>query len=150
MTRSAAKDKSWRRLCGIDAWALRQQLDQLVWVSGGPGIYAMIDKYPADLPVQPIFDRLLGHYLGRRRGMTLFSRLVPGQYIPPHRDGHDGHCKVRIHVPLSTNPACVFVVGGDAFHMAVGSAYVIDPTEVHSAVNGGASDRVHLIFNAVG
>ena len=110
----------------------------------------MIEAYPGDLPVQRIFEVCMALYPGRRRGMTLFSRLVPGQVIPEHLDGHDGHCHTRFHVPLTTNPACVFVVDGEAFHMAVGSAYVIDPTKLHSVANGGTTDRIHLIFNAVG
>ena len=81
--------------------------------------------------------------------MTVLSRLVPHQHIEPHRDGHDGHCEARIHVPLTTNTGAVFIVGHEAFHMEVGMAYVIDPREIHAVANGGKADRVHLIFNAV-
>ncbi len=145
--------RAWRRLGPIDAAPLIEVLDDLVWRAGGsgrPGQFAMIDAFPPRVAeaAGPIFEHCLGLVQAGRRGMTLLSRLVPGQVIDPHRDGHDGHCKVRVHVPLTTNPACVFINKGDAFHMEVGSAYVIDPTELHSAVNGGASDRIHLIFNA--
>ena len=134
----------------LDPSPLVAVLGDLEWVSGGPGIYAMISDFPPWVleVAEPIFGVCLARFPGRHRGMTLLSRLVPGQYIHPHQDRHDSHCESRIHVPLSTNPACVFVSDGKAFHMRVGEAHVINPGLIHTTANGGATDRVHLIFNA--
>ncbi len=135
----------------VDISGLLEALTKLVWVPGGdgPGQYAMIKRFSPEVEASaaPIIDECLASFPARRRGMTLFSRLIPGQYIAPHTDGHDDHCNTRIHVPLTTNPACVFVNNRSAFHMKPGWAYVINPCLEHLAINGGETDRIHLIFN---
>lgn len=60
----------------------------------------------------------------------------------------------RIHVPLETNPECVFrswSLDGrpDRVHMAPGGVYYLDTRKPHTAVNGGAAARVHLVGDAV-
>jgi hypothetical protein len=55
----------------------------------------------------------------------------------------------RVHVPLLSNDRAVFTTEGQDHTMRVGWAYLIDPTKEHSAFNGGKTDRVHLLFNAV-
>ena len=77
----------------------------------------------------------------------MLSKLIPGQLIEDHRDNHDGRCRIRIHVPLKTNPNAIFRVETHTTHMAIGHAYQIDPTQLHSTWNHGDEDRIHLIFN---
>lgn len=142
-----------RLLCPVDVSAFILHLSTLPWLPGGSdpraGQYAML-SWPLPLPgVEPFIAAILGqHFPGRRRGVAFLSRLIPGQRIDPHVDGHD-HCDTRVHVPLATNPLAVFITGGVEHHLEVGWAYVIDPSREHSVVNGGRTDRVHLIFNAV-
>ena len=133
-----------RRVCEIDVSALIASLHLLDWKGG---TFAMIEHWPSAMPVEPVFEMVEREYPRRHRGMTRFSRMIPGQFIEPHQDGHDGHCKVRIHVPLTTNPGVAFVSGGQAFHMAVGWIWEIDPSLVHCVANSGNTDRVHLFFN---
>lgn len=139
-----------RRVCAVDVSELEAALGHLHWLPGGdPGEFAMIDRWPAEMPVEPVFAAVLEQYPGRRRGMTCFSKLTPGQFIEPHFDRHDNHCQTRVHVPITTNPSCVFVEGKLAFHMAAGWAWEIDPTIPHCTGNAGETDRVHLFMNVV-
>ncbi len=143
---------AWRWVDEVDVAPLIAALGQLVWLPGGSGReheFAMLDKWPSTFPVEPIFERMMAHYPGRYRGNTLISKMVPGQRIEDHRDHHEGGCRIRIHVPLTTNLDAIFTIAGESFHMDVGHAYEIDPNEVHSVFNGGDTDRIHLIFNAV-
>ncbi len=130
----------------VDVGPAVAALDGLEWPSGGPGIYAMIGA-PAGFPLAGILDQALK--ADERPGMTLLSRVVPGQAIPMHTDGHDNHCRRRIHVPLLTNQHCWFFTGDERTHMRVGCVYEIDPTRPHGVANLGDSDRIHLIFNVL-
>lgn len=87
---------------------------------------------------------------GGKAGVTLASRLVPGQVIPTHTDHHDNNCTRRVHVPLKTNPRAFFLTQDGQFHMELGKAYVINPAMPHGVVNEGEEDRIHLMFNVVG
>ena len=139
-----------RRVCPIDVSKIIESLPLLNWKpAGDPGTFAMIEHWSQELPTEPVFDVVLAQYPGRRRGMTCFSKLVSGQFIEPHSDHHDSECTARIHVPIVTNPGCVFIEDKYVFHMAVGWVWEIDPTLPHSTANGGDSDRIHLFFNAV-
>lgn len=140
-----------RRLVPVYAAPALPWLARLEWkpAGGRPGCWAMLDVWPAGMPLAPIFDAVAPMFPARRRSKTMLSRLVPGQVIEPHRDYHEGRNRVRIHVPLLTNPAALFTCGGETVHMAAGWAWEIDPTEEHGVVNGGATDRVHLFWNQV-
>lgn len=139
-----------KRVCQVDVSGLVSALRLLHWKPAGDlGTFAMVDRWPKDVPTEPVFETVLAEYPGYRRGMTCFSRLVPGQFIEPHFDRHNNHCPIRVHVPILSNPSCIFVEGKCAFRMAPGWAWEINPTIPHCVANGGDSDRIHLFFNVV-
>jgi hypothetical protein len=52
----------------------------------------------------------------------------------------------RLHVPIHTNPGCLFVVNHHCTHLpADGSVYFTDTRGYHTALNGGDTPRVHLV-----
>ncbi len=52
----------------------------------------------------------------------------------------------RIHIPIVTNPGSLFVVNHHCTHLpADGSTYFTDTRAYHTAINGGESQRVHLV-----
>lgn len=52
----------------------------------------------------------------------------------------------RIHIPIVSNPGCVFIVNHHATHLpADGSVYFTDTRGYHTALNGGDVNRVHLV-----
>jgi hypothetical protein len=57
----------------------------------------------------------------------------------------------RLHVPIHTNPGCLFVVNHHCTHLpADGSVYFTDTRGYHTALNGGDTPRVHLVAAVLG
>lgn len=113
----------------------------------GPREHAMIIGAPwADAFMAEITER---HFPGARRGFTLVSLVVPGQTIPEHVDDHDGGCRVRLHVPLTTDAECRFLSDGIATHLAQGFVWRIDPGTPHGVEHRGTRDRIHLMWNVI-
>jgi hypothetical protein len=59
---------------------------------------------------------------------------------------------MRIHVPIRTNPDVIFEtwdLDGRRLqaHMAEGEAWYLDMRKPHTAVNGGESERIHLVID---
>jgi len=132
-----------RRLgdCHIKLWPVFE------WRSldGGKGVeHAMI--IGASWAQDTIDGLIAEHYPGKSQGFTLVSLVTPGQEIPEHVDGRE-NCKTRVHVPLVTDPECVFFTEGQEHHMPVGGVYVVDPTIPHGVIHRGTKRRIHLMFN---
>jgi hypothetical protein len=78
-------------------------------------------------------------------------RLSPGSLIKAHRD-HDLNAEsgvVRLHIPITTNPDVVFELNGSPVKMEVGSVWYLRLSDPHRAANLGATDRVHLVIDAL-
>lgn len=92
----------------------------------------------ADTYFKHVYDALTDHTeIGR------FRVLWKGQYNCNswHRDPEP-----RLHIPIVTNPGALFVVNHHVTHMpADGSVYFTDTRAYHTAMNGGATPRVHLV-----
>jgi hypothetical protein len=57
----------------------------------------------------------------------------------------------RLHIPIHTNPGCLFVVNHHCTHLpADGSVYFTDTRGYHTALNGGDTLRVHLVAAITG
>lgn len=80
-----------------------------------------------------------------------FLRLGAGSRIREHRDLDLGYedGEVRIHVPVSTDPAVDFVLDGRRVEMADGEAWYMDLNLPHSVVNRGPTPRIHLVVDCV-
>jgi hypothetical protein len=78
-------------------------------------------------------------------------RLGAGSRIREHSDFDLGlrYGTVRVHVPVKTNPAVDFFLGGERVVMAEGETWYLDFSLPHRIENGGASDRVHLVLDCV-
>lgn len=52
----------------------------------------------------------------------------------------------RLHIPVTTNPGSLFVVNHHVTHLpADGSVYFTDTRGYHTALNGGETNRVHIV-----
>lgn len=85
-------------------------------------------------------------------GLTVFrariSLLTAGGRSSTHRDGADESYKVRLHIPIITNPGCFFETEEGAAHFpADGGAYVVRVNRLHTIYNRGTSHRFHLMMN---
>lgn len=52
----------------------------------------------------------------------------------------------RLHIPIYTNPGSLFIVNHHCTHLpADGSVYFTDTRGYHTALNGGESQRIHIV-----
>lgn len=85
--------------------------------------------------------------LGRSRLM----RLEPGAEVTPHTDiDYYWRERIRIHVPIVTDPSVRFNCDGTEIHMAEGEAWIFDNWRPHNVINGSGIRRVHLVVDTVG
>ncbi len=77
-------------------------------------------------------------------------RLGPGGVIREHRDYDLGYDRgeARLHVPVTTNPDVAFHLRNRPVAMAPGETWYLDLSQPHRVVNGGATDRIHLVIDA--
>jgi hypothetical protein len=78
-------------------------------------------------------------------------RLTAGSVIKEHSD-HDLSFEdgtVRLHIPLVTNAEVEFTLNRSRVVLEPGSAWYLRLSDPHSVVNRGATDRVHMVIDAV-
>jgi hypothetical protein len=76
-------------------------------------------------------------------------KLGAGSTIKEHRDYQLGYeeGRVRVHIPVTTNPAVEFFLDGHRIDMAEGECWYLDFNLPHRVKNEGASDRIHLVLD---
>jgi len=99
--------------------------------------------------LQPIFTQLHSYFgPGGTFVRVLLARLAAGAEIEPHVD--KGYSLIncnRVHIPLITNDAVTFFVGGERRILAEGEIWEINNATVHAVANHSARARVHLIID---
>jgi len=80
------------------------------------------------------------------RSVTAIGRVRINLKRPFNANSWHRDPEPRIHVPIHTNPGCLFVVNHHCTHLpADGSVYFTDTRGYHTALNGGDTPRVHLV-----
>ena len=52
----------------------------------------------------------------------------------------------RLHIPVQTHEHCFLLLGNERVHLpADGTAYVVDTTQKHTALNCSKVDRIHIV-----
>lgn len=88
-----------------------------------------------------------GEVLGRSRLM----KLDAGCEVSEHIDfNYHWYTRVRIHVPVITNPAVIFYCADENVHMKPGECWIFNSWRRHRVVNGSQEERVHLVIDAAG
>jgi hypothetical protein len=104
---------------------------------------AVLQRSPYLLQVVSSF----GEVVARSRLM----RLAPGAEVQEHVDfNYHWYSRVRIHVPIVTEPTVRFFCGAEEVHMAAGEAWLFDSWRRHRVVNGSAKHRIHLVVDIAG
>lgn len=65
-----------------------------------------------------------------------------------HTDGWENEYIARIHIPIITNPACVFKADGQDLYMEPGKAYMVWVNIWHQIRNDSDQNRYHIIMDA--
>ena len=96
--------------------------------------------------IAKVMDRIieLGFYPSRAR----VTCLKAGAKSLVHRDADDNEYMARIHIPLITNPKCIFIQDGVNLHMEAGSSWIVWVQKWHQIRNDSNEDRYHLIMDA--
>ncbi len=78
-------------------------------------------------------------------------RLAPGATVPEHADiNHHWHTRVRMHIPVFTQPGVRFHCDGQSVHMAAGEAWIFDNWRRHHVENNSEAGRIHLVADTTG
>lgn len=94
--------------------------------------------------IESIVDQHLSPYRAR------ITCLCSQSSTSWHSDGKKDEYVVRLHIPLVTNPKCLFETREESHHLpADGSAYLVYVNREHRVVNFGDTDRYHLMMNVV-
>ncbi|MGE0597383.1 MAG: aspartyl/asparaginyl beta-hydroxylase domain-containing protein [Hyphomonadaceae bacterium] len=89
----------------------------------------------------------LGVTLGRSRLMRLSGRAE----VTEHADqGYYWIERMRVHVPIVTQPSVRFLCGGAEVNMAAGECWIFDTWRQHNVLNENDDERIHLVVDTVG
>ena len=89
--------------------------------------------------------------LGAPIGRTRLMRIDGNSEATPHADtNYYWLQRMRVHVPIVTDPAVRFVCGDKTVHMAPGEAWVFDTFKIHNVINPNPTRRIHLVADTVG
>lgn len=84
-------------------------------------------------------------------GRVRLMRLSGGAEVTPHIDiKHYWNERVRVHVPILTNPSVQFFCGDAQIHMAAGECWIFDTWREHRVINCADATRIHLVIDTTG
>jgi hypothetical protein len=102
-----------------------------------------LERSPYIQQVIASFDQVFG----RSRLMGLAGKST----VPQHRDvNYHWYNRVRIHIPVITNPQVLFHCGARYVHMGTGEAWIFDSWNMHWVENASDENRVHLVIDTAG
>ena len=155
----------------FDAPRLAEEIDALpqsAWMAhpsrlAGNSALALIsrggeDNDDFDGPMAPTPHLLASPYLqqvlasfGEVLGRSRLMRLEPGAEVALHVDfNYHWVSRVRIHVPIVTEPEVLFHCADQRVHMTAGSCWLFNAWRRHRVTHGGSRPRVHLVIDTAG
>lgn len=124
----------------------------LIAVDGDPAneMFAGAMRPTAALSRCPKLQQVLAS-LGATVGRTRLMRLAGMAEVKRHVDqGYYWAERVRVHVPIVTQPTVRFECGDEAINMAAGECWIFDTWRQHRVLNDATASRVHLVVDTVG
>ncbi|MCX7034787.1 MAG: aspartyl/asparaginyl beta-hydroxylase domain-containing protein, partial [Arenimonas sp.] len=89
--------------------------------------------------------------LGVVAGRTRLMRLSGHAEVTRHADqGYYWADRVRVHVPIVTQPTVRFDCDDTHTHMAAGECWIFDTWRQHRVLNDDTRSRIHLVVDTVG
>jgi len=81
-------------------------------------------------------------------GFVMYIKLKAGEEVAAHQDwGNYFQMVRRIHVPIITNPAVDFMIGGENKYLQEGECWEINNRNTHYVKNNSEFDRIHLLID---
>jgi len=98
--------------------------------------------------IEPVIYEVLHNFKNPFVNKCLLPKLKKGGCIIEHVDvSKTFSVSHRLHIPLVTNKDAIMTIGGEEKNMKVGTCYEVNNKLLHSVVNNGDSDRIHLLFD---
>ncbi len=89
--------------------------------------------------------------LGATVGRSRLMRLAGQAEVKRHADqGYYWAERVRVHVPVVTQPTVRFECGEAVVNMAAGECWIFDTWRQHRVLNDAEQSRIHLVVDTVG
>ena len=89
--------------------------------------------------------------LGAIWGRSRLMRLSGHAEVPKHADlAYYWRDRVRVHVPIQTQPSVRFQCGDAEVNMAAGECWIFDTWSPHRVINANPAQRIHLVADTVG
>lgn len=89
--------------------------------------------------------------LGATVGRSRLMRLSGHAEVTRHADqGYYWTERVRVHIPVVTQPTVRFECENAAINMAAGECWIFDTWRQHRVLNDAVESRVHLVVDTVG
>ncbi len=89
----------------------------------------------------------MGAVLGRTRLMRLSGHAEVTEHADVNYYWRD---RMRVHIPIVTQPTVSFHCGDATVHMAAGECWVFDTWSLHRVINDATRARIHLVADTVG
>lgn len=89
----------------------------------------------------------LGCVLGRSRLMRLSGHAEVNLHVD---QGYYWAERMRVHVPVMTQPTVRFDCGDASVHMQAGECWIFDTWRKHRVLNDAEASRIHLVVDTVG
>jgi uncharacterized protein (TIGR03032 family) len=119
----------------------------LVAIDGDPendGVKGRLEPTPY-LVRSPYLRQVLGA-LGAPIGRACLMRVDGNSEATEHVDvNYYWQERVRVHVPVVTDPAVIFSCGARSLHMVAGECWIFDTWRRHSITNPNPTRRIHLV-----
>ncbi len=89
--------------------------------------------------------------LGVTLGRTRLMRLSGHAEVTKHADqGYYWADRMRVHLPVVTQPTVRFECGDAHVNMAAGEVWIFDTWRQHRVLNDSGEERIHLVADTVG
>ncbi|MEM7094633.1 MAG: aspartyl/asparaginyl beta-hydroxylase domain-containing protein [Actinomycetota bacterium] len=111
----------------------------------------IVDEHRYSELVPEFVDTYIAQVVEALRSIARIGRVRINLKDPFNANSWHRDPEPRIHVPIHTNPGCLFIVNHHSTHLpADGSVYFTDTRGYHTALNGGDTPRVHLVAAVLG
>ncbi len=111
--------------------------------NGAMATTAHLAQAPYHQQVLASFDEVLAR--------SRLMKLAAGCEVSSHVDfNYHWYSRVRIHIPVITNPDVTFYCGDEQIHMRAGECWIFDSWRRHNVINRSGEDRVHLVIDTSG
>lgn len=124
----------------------------LIAVDGDPGSDSISGpmRPTPHLQACPYLQQVMAS-LGAVWGRSRLMRLIGHAEVPAHADlAYYWRERVRVHVPILTQPSVRFICGEAEVNMAAGECWLFDTWRTHRVINAANSQRIHLVADTVG